>query len=237
MFPAILLVLLLTLTFILSATLLLRKHDRRPLPPGPPAFPVFGNLPMLGKLPHRTLQAMAQKYGPIMSLRLGHVPTIVVSNPEAAELFLKTNDAVFASRPILQASKYFGFGSKGLVFSEYGAYWRNMRKVCTTQLLSASKVSSFAPLRKREVEEVVKSLQRAAEKGEVVDLSEVVQKLAEDIAYKIVLGRSRDDEFDLKGLILEGMKLTGAFNLADYVPWLGAFDFQVSMNSITYLLA
>lgn len=164
-----------------------------------------------------------------MSLRLGQVPHVVVSSSEAAEDFLKAHDAVFASRPRLEASKYFGYGSKGLAFSEYGPYWRYMRKVCTLRLLTASKVDSFAPLRKRELELAVKSLQEsaAAKEGEVVvDLSEVVHNVVEEIVYKMVLGSSKHDEFDLKGLIQNAMNLTGAFNLSDYVPWLRAFDLQ-----------
>ncbi|KAJ1376172.1 Cytochrome P450 [Sesbania bispinosa] len=186
-------------------------------------FPVIGNLHMLGKLPHRTLEALAKRYGPAMSLRLGQVPTIVVSSSESAEQFLKTHDVVFASRPRIEASNYLTYGSKGLVFSEYGAYWRNMRKICTLQLLSSSKVDSFAPLRNRELQ--LTSLTNFV--GEVVDLSEVVQNLVEAIVYKIVLGCNRDDEFDLKGLIHQWINLTGTFNLAYYVPCLGPLDLQV----------
>ncbi|KAJ1376173.1 Cytochrome P450 [Sesbania bispinosa] len=224
--------LLFTLTFILSVTLFRRKQyrdgRRRRIPPGPPGFPVIGNLHMLGKLPHRTLEALAKRYGPVMSLRLGQVPTIVISSSESADQFLKTHDVVFASRPRLEASNYLTYGSKGLVFSEYGAYWRNMRKICTLKLLSSSKVDSFAPLRNRELQLTVKSLTKLV--GEVVDLSEVVQNLVEDIVYKMVLGCSRDDEFGLKGLIHQGMNLTGTFNLADYVPCLGPLDLQVHLR-------
>lgn len=245
LFPSIPLVLLFTVvTFILSATLLLRRNqakDDRRHPPGPPGFPVIGNLHnMLGKLPHRTLETLAKTYGPIMSLRLGQVHTIVVSSSEAAEQFFKTNDVVFASRPRLQATNYLVYGSKGLVFSEYGAYWRNIRKVCTVQLMSASKVESFAPLRKRELQLAVNSLQKAARVGEVVDLSELVHNLLEEIVYKMVLGCSKDEEFDLKGLIQQATTLVGAFNLADYVPCLGALDLQVYFiymhNAIQYTI-
>ncbi|KAF7813153.1 cytochrome P450 CYP736A12-like [Senna tora] len=224
------------LTFILSSTLKggsKRKHDRKQLP-GPPGLPVIGHLHLLGELPHRTLQALAKTYGPIMGLRLGQVPTIILSSPEAAELFLKVNDTVFASRPRLQASNYFSYGSKGLVFSEYGPYWRDMRKMCTINLLSASKVESFGPLRMKEVEKMVSVVEKAAMEGEVVNLSEVVHDVLEGMVYKMILGYEYDnydhykvDGFDLKGLVQEEMCLSGAFNLADYVPWLGVFDFQV----------
>nr|KYP61589.1 Cytochrome P450 750A1 family [Cajanus cajan] len=181
---------------------------------------------MLGKLPHRSLEALAKKYGPIMSLKLGQVPTIVVSSAEAVERFLKTHDAVFSNRPTLEATNSFSYRSKGLAFSKYGAYWRDMRKVCTLQLLSASKAESFAPLRKKELEQALKLLEKAAMNGEVVDLSEVVHNVVEDFVYKMVLGRSKDADFDLKGLIQNEHQLLGAFNLADYVPCLGALDLQ-----------
>ncbi|RYR67855.1 hypothetical protein Ahy_A03g014306 [Arachis hypogaea] len=219
MFPAtipLLPVLFVTLALPITVLFLKRKHHDRSLPPGPPAFPVFGNLPMLlGKFPHRTLQAMAQKYGPIMSLRLGQIPALIVSNSEAAEMFLKTHDASFASRRKTQASEYVSYGSKGLLFSEYGTYWRNMKRLCTSQLLSASKVSSFAGVREREVEATVKSIKRAAARGEAVNITEAVNHLVED---------TTDNEVDLTALVHDAISVSGAFNIADYVPWLGSFD-------------
>ncbi|WVZ13357.1 hypothetical protein V8G54_010923 [Vigna mungo] len=201
------------------------KDDGRTAP-GPKPLPIIGNLHMLGKLPHRTLQSLATKYGPIMSLKLGQLPTIVVSSPQTAELFLKTHDVVFASRPKIQATDFLCHGSKGLAFSEYSAYWRNARKVCTVQLLSASKVEMFAPLRREELGVLVKSLKNSAASGEVVDLSELLGELLENIVFKMVLGSAKDDRFDLKWLILEVMNSVGAFNLADYMPWIGVFDLQ-----------
>ena len=74
---------------------------------------------------------------------------------------------------------------------------------------------------------MVKSMEKAVKMGEIVDISDKVHGLLEDIVYKIVLGRNKDDQFDLKRLISGGIKLAGAFNLADVVSWLGAFDLQV----------
>ena len=163
-----------------------------------------------------------------MSLRLGHVPTIVVSTPQAAELFLKTHDTIFASRPKLLASEYMSYGTKGMAFTEYGPYWRNVRKLCTLQLLSASKIELFAPMRKQELGSLVQSLKKAAARHEVVDLSAKVGQLMEETTCRMLFGRSMDDRFDLKPLIVEVLRLSGAFNLADYVPYLGILDLQVS---------
>ncbi|XP_012568449.1 cytochrome P450 CYP736A12-like [Cicer arietinum] len=194
--------------------------------PGPAKLPIIGNLHLLGTLPHRSLHSLSIKYGPIMSLQLGQVPTIIVSSSKAAELFLKTHDIVFASRPKIQASKLISYDSKGLAFSEYGPYWRSVRKLCTLKLLSPSKVEMFGPIRKEELGVLVKSLEKASMVGEVVNVSEVVGNLIEEIMCKIILGRSKYEQFDLKKLIQEALALIGSFNMADYVPWLGAFDLQ-----------
>uniref|UniRef100_A0A2N9EEV6 Cytochrome P450 n=1 Tax=Fagus sylvatica TaxID=28930 RepID=A0A2N9EEV6_FAGSY len=228
MSPLTLAILLLLLGSIWTFIHILCSSSSRSRPPGPRALPIIGNLHMLGSLPHRALQTLAKKYGPIMSLRLGHVPTIVVSTPQAAELFLKTHDTIFASRPKLLASEYMSYGTKGMAFTEYGPYWRNVRKLCTLQLLSASKIESFAPMRKQELGSLVQSLKKAAARHEVVDLSAKVGQLMEETTCRMIFGRSKDDRFDLKPLIVEVLRLAGAFNLADYVPYLGILDLQVS---------
>ncbi|KAF2298771.1 hypothetical protein GH714_027142 [Hevea brasiliensis] len=71
---------------------------------------------------------------------------------------------------MLQASLYMSYGNKGVVFSEYGPYWRSVRKLCTLQLLSASKIEYFAPMRREEVGLLVDSLKKAAAARDVVDI-------------------------------------------------------------------
>nr|DAD20059.1 TPA_asm: hypothetical protein HUJ06_021522 [Nelumbo nucifera] len=48
------------------------------LPPSPPRIPIIGNFHQLGALPHRSLKALSQKFGPLMLLHLGSVPVLVV---------------------------------------------------------------------------------------------------------------------------------------------------------------
>ena len=230
--PATLLVLfILILSFALFHPNQHLKDDRKH-PPGPKPLPIIGNLHMLGKLPHRTLQALAKKHGPIMSIKLGQIPAIVVSSPETAELFLKTHDVVFASRPKTQAAEYLSYGGKGMVFTEYGPYWRHVRKLCTTQLLSASKVEMLGPLRREELGVFVKSVEKVAASGDVVNLSEQIGELMSNIVCKMILGCSKDDRFDLKGLTRQVLHLVGVFNVADYVPWAAIFDLQVQHSTI-----
>eukprot|EP01018_Ginkgo_biloba_P005274 Gb_32739 [translate_table: standard] len=108
--------------------------------PGPTPLPIIGNLHVLGNLPHISLQALAKKYGPLMYLRLGSVSTVVASSPEMAKEFLKTHDAIFASRPPTSAGKYTAYDCKDMAFAPYGAYRRHIRKVCTLQLLTSKRI-------------------------------------------------------------------------------------------------
>lgn len=207
--------------------------------PGPKGFPILGSLHLLGKLPHRNLHKLSQKYGPIMSMKLGLVPTIIVSSPHAAELFLKTHDLTFASRPSSQASKHISYQQKNLVFSPYGPYWRNMRKMCTLELLSNFKINSFMPMRKHELGLLIQYLREAAQNKAVVNLSYKVTSLTTDIICLMAFGKKyEDDEFNERGfkaVIQEGMQLAAAPNLGDFIPaiaWLDLQGFTRQMKSI-----
>ena len=78
------------------------------LPLSPPGLPVIGNLHQLGALPHRALHALAKSYGPVMLLRLGRVPTLVVSSAAAAREVLQLQDHAFANRPSLAVPRQIG---------------------------------------------------------------------------------------------------------------------------------
>ncbi|VVB06450.1 unnamed protein product [Arabis nemorensis] len=89
--------------FLLSFLLLAAVSSRRRstvLPPGPPGWPIIGNLLQIGKSPHRSFADFSGIYGPVMSLRLGNLTTVVCSSPEAAREVLKTHDQVFSGRTI-----------------------------------------------------------------------------------------------------------------------------------------
>ncbi|XP_030535103.1 cytochrome P450 71AU50-like [Rhodamnia argentea] len=225
----------LTLTFAVIAHLLLRallwkKQGKKKLPPGPRGFPILGNLPLLGQNPHHYLHKVAQEYGPIMHLRLGFVPVIVVSSPEAAEQFLKTHDLVFASRPPQESAKHLCYEQRSLGFAPYGPYWRTIRKMCTLELLSNAKINSFKSMRREEVGLFVNLLKEASRDRTAINLSAKISSLSADMSCRMVFGKKYSDkEFDERGfkaVIRESMTLTRKFNIGDYVPCLAPFDLQ-----------
>lgn len=58
------------------------------------------NLLELGDKPHKSLAKLSQSFGPIMSMKLGQVTTIVVSSVSIAKEELQTHDQFLSNRTI-----------------------------------------------------------------------------------------------------------------------------------------
>ncbi|KAL0543299.1 hypothetical protein IC582_018391 [Cucumis melo] len=218
------------LPYLFQQWLLKTKPLCNKLPPGPKGFPIIGSLHLLGKLIHKDLHYLSQIYGPIMHIQLGLLPAIIVSSARATELFLKTHDLHFASRPLTITSNHISYGRKGIAFAQYGPYWRNIRKMCTLELLSSLKINSFSSMRKQEVGSLIKGLEDAATDGVAVDLTSKISSVIGDMICVMVLGRKYEDnelgEKGFKGLIREATQLAAAPNLGDFIPLIARFDVQ-----------
>nr|GLL20397.1 cytochrome P450 CYP736A12-like [Ipomoea trifida] len=147
-------------------------------------------------------------------------------------LFLKTHDHVFASRPRYEAAKYILYDEKDLIAAKYGPYWRQMRKLCTLQLLSPPKINSFRPAREQEVNLGVISLKQKAKNRDLVDLSAFVSTMNGNMSCIMVFGKKyTEEEFaetGFRAVMRETTQLSAAPNLKDYFdfPLLGGFDLQ-----------
>ncbi|GLJ48398.1 hypothetical protein SUGI_1021680 [Cryptomeria japonica] len=222
------------LLFTVSLSVLLglgKKKNRRFGLPGPFALPIIGNLHQLGALPHRSLQRLAEKHGPIMSMKLGSLSVVVASTSEAAKHFLKTHDLVFASRPSTAAAKYLFYNQKDIVFGRYGDYWRNMRKLCMMELLNVKRIESFQGVREEQVLAMVRSIWEKSEEGKLgVDVSQTVACYISDVMWRILTGKTNTDRLSsgtaFEDLVWEGNFLMGAINIGDFIPWLDWLDLQ-----------
>ncbi|KAL4634203.1 hypothetical protein ACB092_04G182400 [Castanea dentata] len=125
------------------------------LPPNPPRLPIIGNLHQHGNMPHLSLQSLAKKFGPIIYLQLGEVPTVVVSSARLAKEVMKTYDLTPSSRPKIFSAKHLFYNCTDVAFSPYGAYCRHIRNICILELLSAKRVQSYSFVREEEVARLV----------------------------------------------------------------------------------
>ncbi|WCJ24469.1 cytochrome P450 family 71 subfamily B polypeptide 23 [Euphorbia peplus] len=207
------------LLFILTLTRIVRKkHNQDSIsPPGPWKFPVIGNIPQLaGGLPYHKLSDLAKIYGPIMSIQIGQVPSIVISSAEAAKEVLKTHDVQFAGRPIILAAKIVLYNRMDIVFAEYGDYWRQLRKICTLELLSAKRVLSFRSVREQYVSDFVNFLHSKG--GSPVNLTKKLFALANSITAITTNGEPFKDQEAVLSVIDEGTAAVGGFSIADLFP-------------------
>ncbi|RVX01095.1 Geraniol 8-hydroxylase [Vitis vinifera] len=74
-------------------------------PSRPRPLPIIGNILKLGDKPHRSLANLSKTYGPVMSLKLGSIATIVISSSETAKEVLHRNDQAFSSRTVRMLSE------------------------------------------------------------------------------------------------------------------------------------
>ncbi|XP_037488381.1 ent-isokaurene C2/C3-hydroxylase-like isoform X2 [Triticum dicoccoides] len=147
--------LLVTWLLKLSASFGSSSKAKKPqlLPPGPWTLPIIGSLHhFVSVLPHRRITELCRLHGPVMLLRLGEVPTVVVSSAEAAAVVMKTNDLAFANRPRSVTQDIYSCGGQGIALAPYGEQWRQMRKVCVVELLSAKQVKRLEGIRAEEDE-------------------------------------------------------------------------------------
>ncbi|WKA05610.1 hypothetical protein VitviT2T_023570 [Vitis vinifera] len=73
------------------------------LPPGPRPLPIVGNLFKLRDQPHKSLADLSKIYGPIMFLKLGSIPTIIISSSKTAQQVLQKNDQPLSNRVVPDA--------------------------------------------------------------------------------------------------------------------------------------
>ncbi|XP_038985407.1 trimethyltridecatetraene synthase-like [Phoenix dactylifera] len=217
------------LASILLLKTLLRSHRRRlNLPPGPKPWPIIGNLNLIGALPHRSIHALAQKYGPIVQLRFGSVPVVVGSSVDMVKLFLKTHDLNFASRPKLAAGKYTTYDYSDITWSPYGPYWRQARKICLMELFSAKRLDSYEYVRVEEMRLLLRDLYQAS--GRTITLKDYLSTVSLDVISRMVLGRKYLDDSEsaeeFRKMIEELFLLNGVVNTGDYIPWLDFLDLQ-----------
>ncbi|XP_057441029.1 cytochrome P450 71D10-like [Lotus japonicus] len=198
------------------------KRSCSNLPPGPWTLPLIGNLHQIGgSMPHHSFRKLANKYGPLMHLKLGEVSHIIVTSPEIAKQVMKTYDLNFCDRPNLLLSSVTSYNFTDIAFAPYGEYWRQLRKICTIELLSAKRVQSFSfrSIREEEVSELVKAI--AASEGLVVNLSEKIFSLTYGITARAAFGKKNKHQDVFKSITEEQLKLLGGFCLADLYPSIG----------------
>ncbi|KAK9066627.1 hypothetical protein SSX86_013950 [Deinandra increscens subsp. villosa] len=175
------------------------KSKSRSNPPGPPALPLIGNLHQIDQSSlHTSLWQLSKSYGPIISLRFGFVPTIVVSSATLAKEVLKTQDTIFCSRPPLIGNQKLSYDGLDVGFSPYNEKWREMRKIFTTHVVSPKMIQSSRYIREDEVSHAMNKIHVLAISSKNVNLSEIAKSVTSTIMMRVSFGKKYQDEHERK---------------------------------------
>ncbi|KAJ4955291.1 hypothetical protein NE237_012074 [Protea cynaroides] len=203
------------------------------------ALPILGHLHLLGRQMtiHRTLGAIADKYGPAFMLQLDINRTLVVSSWEMMKDCFSTNDRAFATQPFNATGKHLGYDHA------------MMGKIATIELLSKTRLEKLKHVRINEIDEGIKelySLWSKNDKGTHVEkeMKQWFQHLSFNIKTKIIAGKRYFGDVNaehkvevqrFKKEITKLVHLAGVFVLSDalpYLKWLDLGGYLGAMKSV-----
>ncbi|KAE8675294.1 Cytochrome P450 [Hibiscus syriacus] len=215
---------------------------KRMAPQAADAWPIIGHLRLLGgrQLPHITLGALAQKYGPVYSIWVGIHPGLVVSSWEIAKEIFTNHDVAVTNRPGTIAAEHLGSSYAMAGVAPYGSYWREMRKIINIALLSNRRIEILKHVRASQAEVSVKELYKTWLKGRnesghvLVEMKQWFGDLTLNVILRMVAGKryfgggaqgeEEEEARRCQKAIREWFHLLGVFALKDAVPFLGFLD-------------
>lgn len=234
--------------FLLLAVILLQKARkyRMKLPPSPPGRLILGHLPLLKqpKAIHRTLHDISQKYGPIVTLKFGFRTVIIVSSPAAVEECFTKNDVTLANRPPFLNGKVLNYNFTTLAAAPYGDHWRNLRRLTAIEVFSASRLNTFASIRREEVKNLLRKIHKTCGDGSaVIELRTMLLDLNFNVMMRMVAGKKYygedvdglEESKRFKDMMHEFSECTRVTNLGDLFPILQCIDYDGFKNRMTQL--
>lgn len=222
-----------------------QTSENQSLPEAPGKWPVIGHLPLLSgsQLPHVTLGIIADKLGPIFTIRIGVHAALVVSSWEVAKELFTKHDVAISSRPKSMAGKILGYNYAAFGVCPYGPYWRELRKITAKDLLSSRRLNSLKHVRDTEVATGLKEIyklwtsKRSGLSHVLFNMEEWISDLNLNVILRMVAGKryfgaavgaDGDERLEViryKNAMKEFFYLFGFFMLGDAVPLLGWLDF------------
>ncbi|XP_044458759.1 geraniol 8-hydroxylase [Triticum aestivum] len=216
----------LPLTLLAAYALQPLADARRRLPPGPRPLPLLGNLLDIGEHPHRSFASLADIHGPLMFVRLGTVPAVVATSPEAAREVLQKKNASMAARRGLDAWRVMDHDANSMVALPPRGKWRAFRQHSRAALLGPRPLDEHRAVREEEARELVRRLSAAG--GAPVDVAREAFVAMVNVLCRGMFSEKLDPAVvsELTDVAEEAAVLSGLPNVSDFFPALAALDLQ-----------
>ncbi|GMH25595.1 hypothetical protein Nepgr_027438 [Nepenthes gracilis] len=150
------------------------KSRQGKLPPGPFPLPLIGNLLSIDNKLHRSLAALAKDYGPLITIHMGHLTSIVISSSSIAKEVLQDKNISFSNRyigKVIQALDTHKYSMAWLPVSSPLHYY--LRKISNSHIFLTSRLNATQHLRQKRMEELVAYVGKRCQSGLVVNIQEV----------------------------------------------------------------
>lgn len=222
------------LAFIASGLIFLltrqSKAKKLNLPPGPPGWPVVGNLFQVARSGKPFFEYVREnllpKYGPIVTLKMGTRTMIILSSAELVQEALIEKGQVFATRPRENPTRIIFSCNKFTVNAAlYGSVWRSLRKNLVQGMLSSAKLKQYGTVRNEAMDKLIARIKSEADAN---DGTVFVLGNARFAFFCILLTMCFGFELDEKTIervdqIMKTVLLVLDPRLDDYLPLLSPF--------------
>ncbi|KAG8049094.1 hypothetical protein GUJ93_ZPchr0009g1576 [Zizania palustris] len=206
--------------------------------PSPPSLPVVGHLHLLKKPLHRSLAALAARYGGgrdgagVLLLRFGARPVLFVSSPAVAEECFTVHDVALAGRPGLASRRMLTEDCPTIATADYGPRWRHLRRIATVHALCAHRLAATATARDAEARAMAGKLWRLCRdhhgsSAATVSVRSAAYEFVVNVIMSMVAGTRmpEDDVLRFKTMTEAGFAAAGAANRHDFLPAIRLLDF------------
>ncbi|KAJ9567397.1 hypothetical protein OSB04_003363 [Centaurea solstitialis] len=224
--------------------LILKTGKHNPVPEASGAWPIVGHFNLFrgspkDLRPHIALAAIAAKYGPIFTVRLGVRRVLVVNSWQIAKEIFTTHDAVISSRPKYLAAKILGYNYAMFGVAPYGPYWREIRRIISFELLSSRRLDQLKHVRSSELENSIENMhavwreKRDGQGKALVEMKKWFGELNMNVVLRMVAGKrfsgatNGEEEKEMnrsREVMREFFRFMGTFVVGDTLPFLGWLD-------------
>ena len=165
-------------------------------PPGPRPLPVLGNLGILAKNPpqsHQILKALSKEYGPVVGLKMGSYPAIILNEFDAMKECLVNKADAFSARPSFMyvvnevVTRPVHVGEVGGVIWKSGKVWKERRRFLLSSMRDFG-VGKRSIEGKIQEEAIVLGEELMKKAGKPHNIHLLIQQCVSNIIFNVIYG-------------------------------------------------